>query len=115
MANINRFLAEGHHRLSSPLLDFTLALIALVGLIAGDFSRRGYGFRIAVASGLALLVRIFALGIQAACVDAPSLNPLQYAFPLGVSALGLWMLSAPRVAGRSGRRSTQSAMAGATS
>ncbi|MDX2233755.1 MAG: LPS export ABC transporter permease LptF [Hyphomonadaceae bacterium] len=98
--NARRFLAEGHHRLSSPLLDFTLALIALVGLIAGDFSRRGYGGRIAVAAAIALVVRIVALGIQAACVDDPGLNPLQYAFPLMVSGVALWLLNRPRQAPR---------------
>lgn len=94
--NADRFLAEGHHRLSSPLLDPALALIALAGLLAGDFSRRGYGRRIAIASGAALIVRIFALGIQAACVDEPSLNPLQYIFPIVVAAVAFWMLQAPR-------------------
>jgi len=94
--NADRFLAEGHHRLSSPLLDPALALIALAGLLAGDFSRRGYGRRIAIAAAVALSVRIVALGIQAACVDAPALNPLQYIFPLAVSGVAFWMLSAPR-------------------
>ncbi|KAF0187383.1 MAG: LPS export ABC transporter permease LptF [Hyphomonadaceae bacterium] len=94
--NADRFLAEGHHRLSSPLLDPALALIALAGLLAGDFSRRGYGQRIAVAAAAALTVRIFALGIQAACVDEPALNPLQYVFPLAVSVVAFWMLQAPR-------------------
>lgn len=94
--NADRFLAEAHHRLSSPLLDFTLALIGLVGLIAGDFSRRGYGLRIAIAAGAALVVRFTALGIQAACIDDPSLNALQYVFPLVVSGGALWMLNAPQ-------------------
>lgn len=98
--NRDRFLAEAHHRLSSPLLDFALALIALVGLIAGDFSRRGYGFRIAVAAGVALVVRISALGIQAACIDDPALNPLQYAFPVVVCGAALWLLNAPQGAPR---------------
>jgi lipopolysaccharide export system permease protein len=98
--NADRFLAEGHHRLSSPLLDPALALIALAGLLAGDFSRRGYGRRIAVAAGVALIVRIVALGIQAACVDEPALNPLQYAFPLLVAGAAFWMLQAPRKSAR---------------
>jgi lipopolysaccharide export system permease protein len=103
-ANAERFKAEGHHRLSSPLLDFALALIALVGLISGDFSRRGYGFRIAVAAGAALVVRIFALGIQAACVDEPSLNPVQYAFPMLVIGVTLWMLNGPQGSPRRAHR-----------
>lgn len=98
--NADRFLAEGHHRLSSPLLDPALALIALAGLLAGDFSRRGYGSRIAVAAGAALVVRIFALGIQAACVDEPSLNPLQYLFPIAVALVAFWILQKPRKAAR---------------
>ncbi len=112
-SNARRFLAEGHHRLSSPLLDFTLALIALVGLIAGDFSRRGYGGRIAVAAGLALIVRIFALGIQAACVDEPSLNVVQYIFPLMVSVICLWMLNARQSVPKRRRRGPAPALAGA--
>jgi len=94
--NADKFLAEGHHRLSSPLLDFALALIALVGLIAGDFSRRGYGMRIAVAAGAALAVRLFALGIQAECEDCPELNVLQYLFPLGTMCVAFAMLQAPQ-------------------
>lgn len=109
--NGDRFLAEGFHRLSSPLLDFALALIALVGLITGDFSRRGYGPRIAAAAVIALLVRFFALGIQAACVDRPSLNFLQFAFPLTVCAVALYMLNTPQGAKR--RRAPALATAGA--
>lgn len=112
-SNARRFLAEGHHRLSSPLLDFTLALIALVGLIAGDFSRRGYGARIAVAAGVALIVRIFALGIQAACVDEPSLNVVQYVFPLVVAAICLWMLNARQSVPRRRGAGRTPALAGA--
>lgn len=81
--NIDRFLAEAHYRLSSPLLNPALALIAL-GILVGEFRRQGYGRRIVIASVLALVVRLTALAIQAAAVDNPSLNPLQYAFPLGV-------------------------------
>ena len=94
--NVDRFLAEGHHRLSGPLLDFALALVALAGLITGDFSRRGYGGRIAVAAAIAIVVRVSALGIEAACVDTPALNPLQYGFPLAVCLVALWMLNAPQ-------------------
>jgi hypothetical protein len=39
-----------------------------------------------VAAGVALLVRLFALSLQEAAADDPSLNVAQYAFPLLVSA-----------------------------
>lgn len=85
--NIDRFLAEAHHRLSAPLLNPALALVALAGLLVGDFSRSGYGRRFLIAGIVALLVRLIALAIQAACVDEPRLNILQYAFPLLVCLL----------------------------
>ncbi|MGE3251555.1 MAG: LptF/LptG family permease [Hyphomonadaceae bacterium] len=96
--NVDRLLAEAHYRLASPLLDPALALIALAGLLGGDFSRRGYGRRLVIAGVLALVVRLTALAIQTAAADDPSLNPLQYAFPLLVcAAAGLVLLrAAPR-------------------
>lgn len=80
--NVERFLAEGHARLSAPLLNIALALIAMVGVLGGEFSRSGYGRRIAIASVIALVVRLSALAFQAAAADDPELNVLQYAAPL---------------------------------
>lgn len=82
--NVDQFLAEAHARLSAPLLNLALAMIALAGVLVGEFSRRGYGRRIMIASVLALLVRIIALAVQAAAVDDPKLNPVQYALPIVV-------------------------------
>jgi len=82
--NINEFLSEAHGRLSAPLLNIALALIAIIGVLMGDFSRRGYGRRIMWASIIALVVRLSSLVTQAAAVDEPQLNALQYALPLAV-------------------------------
>lgn len=82
--NVDQFLAEAHARLSAPLLNLALAMIALAGVLVGEFSRRGYGRRIMIASVVALLVRIVALAVQAAAVDDPALNPIQYALPIVV-------------------------------
>jgi lipopolysaccharide export system permease protein len=80
--NVDRFLAEAHARLSSPLLNIALALIALCGVLVGEFSRQGYGRRIMIAAGIALLVRLLSLAAGAAAVDDPDLNVVQYAVPL---------------------------------
>lgn len=80
--NVNQFQAEGHARLSSPLLNIALAMIALSGVLVGEFSRRGYMRRIAFAFVAALLVRLAALAVQAAATDEPDLNVLQYALPI---------------------------------
>lgn len=82
--NIERFLAEAHARLSAPLLDIAMALIALTCVLLGEFSRRGYGRRIMIASIGALLLRLAALSIQPAATDNPDLNVLQYVLPLVV-------------------------------
>ena len=82
--NVEQFLAEAHARLSAPLLNLALAMIALAGVLVGEFSRRGYGRRIMIAAILALLVRLLALAVQAAAVDEPDMNSIQYALPLVV-------------------------------
>jgi lipopolysaccharide export system permease protein len=61
-------------------------MIALAGVLVGEFSRRGYGRRIMWASIIALLVRLIALAVQAAAVENPELNPIQYALPVVVMA-----------------------------
>jgi lipopolysaccharide export system permease protein len=94
--NKNAFLAEGHSRIASPLLNIAMALIALAALLGGEFSRLGFGRRIAMAAGVALLVRLLALGISAACVDNPALNPLQYVFALGVASAAGFSLARAR-------------------
>lgn len=80
--NVDRFLAEAHARLSAPLLNIALAMIALAGVLGGQFSRRGYGRRIMIASVIALLVRLSALATQTVATDEPDLNALQYAVPI---------------------------------
>jgi lipopolysaccharide export system permease protein len=85
--NVDQFLAEAHARLSAPLLNIALAMIALVGVLAGQFSRTGYGRRIMVAAIIALVVRLSALAMQAAATDDPELNVLQYLLPIGTILL----------------------------
>jgi len=80
--NVDQFLAEAHGRLAAPLLNIALAMIALVGVLVGEFSRRGYGRRIMFAAIWALVIRLAALGVQAAAADDPNLNALQYALPI---------------------------------
>ena len=82
--NLARFQAEGHARLASPLLNIALAMIALAGVLVGEFSRRGYARRMMIAAGVALVVRLLALAIGAAAIEEPSLNMLQYLLPIAV-------------------------------
>ncbi|MEQ1818757.1 MAG: LptF/LptG family permease [Terricaulis sp.] len=91
--NVDEFLAEAHGRLAAPLLNIALALVALVGVLTGEFSRRGYGRRIMWASIIALVIRLASLMTQAAAADEPQLNVLQYALPLIVIVVASMLLT----------------------
>jgi len=80
--NKKKYLAEAHARLSSPLYDLTVVLLAAAGVLGGAFSRTGYTTRIAAVCAIALAVRILGFGAQAAGAGSSSLNFLQYAVPL---------------------------------
>ena len=84
--NKDRYAAEGHARMTTPLLNIVMAMIAIIAVIGGDFSRRGYGRRITIATGAALVVVILQLIVQAEAVDNPALNWLQWGLPIGIVA-----------------------------
>jgi lipopolysaccharide export system permease protein len=82
-------LAEGHARIASALYNIAFMAMALSAIIGAQFSRMGYGRRIAAAGAAAALVRILGFVVQAAADDNAWLNILQYAVPLGATALAL--------------------------
>jgi lipopolysaccharide export system permease protein len=82
-------LAEGHTRIATPLYNIAFMAMALSAIIGGGFSRMGYGRRIAGIAAMAAVVRILGFVVQAACEDSAWLNILQYAVPLGATALAL--------------------------
>jgi len=83
-ANVDKFLSEGHARIATPLLNIAMAMLAIFAVLGGDFSRRGYARRIAIASGVALVVRIAAFGATSQAAKDPDLNVVQYLLPIGV-------------------------------
>ncbi len=90
--NTPKVWAEAHYRLSSPLYAPVFALIAIVAVIGGSFSRMGYGRRIAVAAVAALFVRLLGFAAQSAAVDVPMVNLVQYIIPIGAAFICLRML-----------------------
>ena len=85
-------LAEAHSRLSSPLYALTAMALALSAIMGGAFSRTGYGWRMAKAAAIFLVVRVFGYGVVAASAWNSWLNVFQYALPLVAAALALRML-----------------------
>ena len=77
-----RALAEAHYRLSAPLFNLAFILIAAAAYLAGDYSRMGYGRRIATAVGAGLTLRLVGFSVQSAATDDPALNFAPYMIPL---------------------------------
>ena len=77
-----KLLAEANARLSAPLYNLALALMAVVSVLGGRFSRSGYAARIAMASGAAAMARILGIVMETASNHAAVLNVLQYMVPL---------------------------------
>ncbi|MGA1342508.1 MAG: LptF/LptG family permease [Hyphomonas sp.] len=84
LKNADTFLAEAHARLTTPLLSLAMALLAIVAVLGGDFSRQGYGLRISLAAGGAAAILVVQLGLQSAAADDPALNLAQWGLPLAV-------------------------------
>jgi lipopolysaccharide export system permease protein len=80
--NVEKLAAEAHARLSAPLYNLSFMALALAGVLAGPFSRTGYGRSIARVAAIAAVTRIVGFGVQAACAGNVWLNVLQYLVPL---------------------------------
>jgi lipopolysaccharide export system permease protein len=91
-ANLAKLLAEGHSRLAAPLYNIAFMFMALAAVIGGAFSRLGYGARMAVVAGAALVVRTLGFAVQAAAGSAPALNAVQYLIPAGAVAVSAMVL-----------------------
>ncbi|MBL1430007.1 MAG: LptF/LptG family permease [Robiginitomaculum sp.] len=96
VTNKKQLMAEGHYRLSSPLYNYALALLALVALLGGQFSKLGYARRLISFGVAALLVRLTGFTIASAAGDAVLFNILQYLLPIFVSLVCLWLLLSPK-------------------
>ena len=85
--NSGRLISEGHMRLSTPFYNLALPLIALVALLCGEFSRRGFAYRIGVAVVIGILVRLVGVGLHSVIQDNLALLALHYLLPLGTIAI----------------------------
>jgi lipopolysaccharide export system permease protein len=88
--NAGKLLAEGHARIAAPLLNLAMAMIAVIAVLGGNFSRRGYARRIAIAATAAIVLRLLAFVAVSEAANAPALNALQYVLPLAVVAALSW-------------------------
>ena len=71
-----KFAVEAHRRLSAPLTAFSFAMVALLAVLSGGFSRHGSALRPLVA--ILSVVGLLALGlvVQSVAARSPALIPL---------------------------------------
>lgn len=92
-----RMLAEGHARMATPLYNVAFMALALAAIIGGGFSRLGYGRRIAITCAAAAMARILGFLAFSGSQSNEWLNVVQYAVPLGATALAFRSLFRQRV------------------
>lgn len=102
--NFDEYVAEGHQRLTSPLLALSLTAIALAVLLSGEFSRRGQTLRIVTAIVLAGFAEALGLGSKYLAARDPWLLPVMWLGVLGPFAVALLTMTRRRL-----RRSAASA------
>ncbi len=89
--------AEGHQRIVWPLYNLGLAMMAVAGLLSGEFSRRSNWKRVAAVSVLAVVAALTGIGLRNVVVSQPMLVPVMYLF-IGAIIIGsfLWLVIHPR-------------------
>jgi len=92
VGSAGELMAEGHSRLSAPLYALMAMAMALTAIMGGQFSRTGYGLRIAKAAGVFLIVRIAGYGVVSASAWNGWLNVFQYLLPIVATAVALRLL-----------------------
>jgi lipopolysaccharide export system permease protein len=95
--NFDEYIAEGHSRLSAPLLGLALPLLGLAVLLSGEFSRRGQTWRILVAVGLAVILEGLGLGTKFLAAKQPWMIPAMYGFIIVPAAIATILLSRRRI------------------
>jgi len=99
-----KFVVEGHQRLTTPINTIGFALIALVCLLLGDFSRRGLVNRILFASIIFVCMLIGNLGLINISAKNLQLIPLLYASIIGPILISAFLLLwHPRFGKRAGK------------
>ncbi|MFN7056580.1 LptF/LptG family permease [Hyphomonas sp.] len=84
-------LAEAHSRLSAPLLNIVMALLAIVAVLGGDFSRQGYGKRIGMAMAGAILILVVQIAVQSGAASDPAVNIALWLIPVLTSGTLAWV------------------------
>lgn len=73
--------AEGHARLSAPLWNLALVLLALAFILRGQHSKLGNGRKIAICAVSGFVLRLIGFAVASSAENDSALNPVQYILP----------------------------------
>ena len=93
MSRYHQFRMEGHDRLTAPLMNLALPLVALALLLGAEFNRRGHAVRILIAVAIVVGLEASLIGTKNLGRRIPELTPLIYLCPvvtIGVCLMSLW-------------------------
>lgn len=90
-----KFIVEGHKRLISPLVSLAFALIAVVCLFSGGFTRRNQNRRVIVATCTMLILQITILGVENVSARNLVFVPVMYGVIIVPVVIGIVMLLRP--------------------
>ncbi len=97
-----KFLVEAHRRMTAPFTAISFALVALVSVLSGAFSRHGNLVRPLAAIGVVVALLAAGLVIQNVAARLPALIPLMWVHAIGPGLVAAFLLYGPRTAGRIG-------------
>jgi lipopolysaccharide export system permease protein len=90
--NEGLLFAEGVHRFTGPLLNIPMALLAMLTVLGGPFSRQGYAQRIGIGAAVAVGIRLIDLALGPLSENAPILNIFQLILPIACTIIIARML-----------------------
>lgn len=93
LAHVAELRVEGHRRLATPFYVPAFALIALAVMLTGQFTRRGYFWRLGVAVIVTVATRLAGLGLETIAMHNGAAVLAVYLWPLLVCAACLLYLS----------------------
>lgn len=91
VSNYNKLIVEGHRRLVAPLYVPALILVAVAGVIGGEYNRRGHGRRLALGAVAAITLQVLSLVVGYLSTKSTILLPLMYITP-AIFILGALLL-----------------------
>jgi len=87
-----QIMAEGHNRLASPLLALAYTMVAIAGLLHGDFNRRGQSMRIVLACVAVTMLQAASMGLVSLGAKTQAAFPAMYLLPLATIAVAAWFM-----------------------